>query len=1427
MGKLNGNDYITVDNMNDIEEYLKNNFNDVDVKFEEEDNTIYIILDNKKYQLFPNTKVSDLIGSFDQMYGKKEEPEVIVDNNQYYHNRNIKVREYRIDIDEELYGSICDELNTLSSDVSMSMGNYDPSMLSGKLGKFYNGLGIDNNKDVENIKGVIEDLSLKIRYSLELYNNTDQELQYFFNSMVSQVFAYDDFKNGGSVEYLTIEQKENNIRNYIDGLTETYDALWQEYLGIYGQGMNESGIIIESEAADLLVGIMRGFHLGVYDIGCYGKTASGQSYMDYNPLCDTLNFIKENKVIEKLKKYSGGESWEESGMSELNYYVLGYIDSGYLDRHHDNEMSFLMDYFENQNEEFIDEARGKYDYKTSSTLLLDENNIEFIDLLKNRIKSQTDVFNYDEINETVKNKDEFDKTLASLSSQIYNLKQYEKLMPYEDIRKDPEFLKYMGREYENTGNFAWYDQSELAMYHYVYDKEGFDAANKYLKVLDDAVNQRKGYVAAVQYVELLNAGHEIADIANELSPILGIAADGLATIFNTAASGIDGLGSGLFTFMKGFYNLAHADGVRDASDYTLLFKSTLMQEENEFNQNMSDWQRQLYYHNNQIMSSVGNMAIPCLLSATGVPALGKAALFLSSMGNATENTLQEGYSGPQAYLFGALSASLELATESILGSLPGLGGKAPENIASLKGVQFLKALGMSMFDEGKEEFIQTYAEAGLKYMILGEPFDLSATTGEAFQAFIYGAITSGIMNVGSTIPVRLKNGGTINVDTEAIKTISETEDAKIVNITEDGNLVLKVGEENVTVTQDEAKMFSFFKKNTSTEVEGEKTTYQKTRDHAIETYGKNKYGLLSYYLRHDFINADVDPLIEELGLQKDVDAIKNNPSLLKTKMADELNNIYRKAQKTDASGKTYIDYSVIDHEAFDKFTAITFLLSSDPDFRMNNSSDLSFYANKVNDIGLNLIEQDKVMTYHTSDDITISVYGTDYEKLNAKVGDLRQALDMLSPELKKLYVGREIKLYDQQDYSGAACLIDYYLNDRSKTSFTSGGGFHSYSGNYSIFTNAYTEFTVETLLQTLEHEGGHALDNGISKLFNLNGDYFTENSPYWKSVIDTEQRSGYGHVSKYGDTKLVEDFAETSKHYEMDKDAFRRDHPERAKAFEFLRTVYDPSSLSIFEKLDLIRQMQTNGLNIPGQTDRVIGASPIADLKSLPTSRKLELINKFGLNSRGDISQKTIGMFFDSTSDLSYQDRMYLYNTFDSWNNSNIALTQMIYDAKEFGSGFSEKIDDILNNYSALTEDDNGNKTIDSTKVDNRRILLRMKKDIELGSRTDLSYMIGAISDPQLKYEVTHMLLESISPQTTTETVQEPTIIRKESHQDQVKQSLDQVVKTMNDKGYNGREALKTYLETGQENFITRTNGARDIVKGISMEDINTYLLYN
>jgi hypothetical protein len=766
MNGLNGNDYITSENMDAIKEYLLNNFDDVSVEFEENNDEIVMTLNDSKYKLFPNTKVSDLISSFDQMFKKNSDAGSAVDNNTYYRrNRRSRktVKDYRIDVNEELYNSLCVELDNISNDVSQATGLYDPSMLSGKLGKFYEGLGVDNDKDTETIKNVVDDLSIKIKYSLELYNNTDKELQYFFNSMVSQVFAYDDFKNGGSVEYVSVEQRSENIKNYIASLSESYDAIYQEYLRLYCNGMNGEGVLLDSDAAELLAGIMRSFHLNSYDIGSYGYTEDNQSYIDINPLAETVAFIKENKVLDKLKKYSDGASWEESGMSELNRYLLGYSDPGLIDSHYENEMTFLIDYFDQQDEKFIEEVSEKYGYKMSNSIFLDEGNEEAISLLKNRIKNQIGTFSLSDTEQLIENKSETQQVVASLAGQIYNLKQYEKMMPYDEIRKDPEFLKYLGKNYNASGEFEWYDQTELAMYHYVYEKDGFDAANKYLKVMEDTVNQRKGFVAAAKYVELLNAGHAVADIANEISPLLGIPAEGIATILNTGISGTDGFVTGLFTFGKGFYNLVHADGVQDVSDYTIMFKAQLMSEANEYNENMEDWQRQLYYHNNQIMSSVGNMAIPCLLSSLGVPALGKAALFLSAMGNETENAMQQGYSGGQSYLYGALSATLELATESLLGSLPGLGSNAPQNLASLKGVQFLKALGMSMFDEGKEEFIQTYAEAGLRYLILGEPLDLSKTTADAAQAFIYGALTSGIMNLGSTIPVKLKNGNVVNL----------------------------------------------------------------------------------------------------------------------------------------------------------------------------------------------------------------------------------------------------------------------------------------------------------------------------------------------------------------------------------------------------------------------------------------------------------------------------------------------------------------------------------------------------------------------------------------------------------------------------------------------------------------------------------------
>ena len=393
-GTLHGNDLITKDNMDLVKDYLNSNFTSVSVDFElSEEEDVYIIIDGQKYQLFENTTVGDLVSSFDQMYGKEEDSTISdrVDNSAYYsrNRRNrVQTKEYRININEELYKSFCSKLDSLSSDISTSATTYDASMFTEKLERYYNSLGVDNNKDIDDVKNVIDDLNLKIKYSLELYSNTDQDLQYFFNSMVNQVFAYDDFKNGGSIEYLSVEERAENLRNYINVLSESYDALYDEYLKLYCNGEDGKGILLTEDAGQLLYGLSKSFNL--HDqLGCYGATEDGHDYIDINVLVDTVSFIKENNVLDKLTKYTNGDSWEESGMSELNYYILGFTDQGYMDRHRENEACFLATFLDNQDDNFIENVRGKYDYQTAFSIFYDsDNSDEAIALLKDRIKKQ-------------------------------------------------------------------------------------------------------------------------------------------------------------------------------------------------------------------------------------------------------------------------------------------------------------------------------------------------------------------------------------------------------------------------------------------------------------------------------------------------------------------------------------------------------------------------------------------------------------------------------------------------------------------------------------------------------------------------------------------------------------------------------------------------------------------------------------------------------------------------------------------------------------------------------------------------------------------------------------------------------------------------------------------------------------------------------
>lgn len=54
--------------------------------------------------------------------------------------------------------------------------------------------------------------------------------------------------------------------------------------------------------------------------------------------------------------------------------------------------------------------------------------------------------------------------------------------------------------------------------------------------------------------------------------------------------------------------------------------------------------------------------------------------------------------------------------------------------------------------------------------------------------------------------------------------------------------------------------------------------------------------------------------------------------------------------------------------------------------------------------------------------------------------------------------------------------------------------------------------------------------------------------------------------------------------------------------------------------------------------------------------------------------------------------------------------------------------------------------------------------------------------------------------------------------------SLEKVFSALNESGYDPVEQLSAYIETGDVRYITRTDGARDIIQKIRKEDIETYL---
>lgn len=268
----------------------------------------------------------------------------------------------------------------------------------------------------------------------------------------------------------------------------------------------------------------------------------------------------------------------------------------------------------------------------------------------------------------------------------------------------------------------------VKLYNYIYDTEGKDAANEYLDIIKPQLNQMQGQKQAQEYLNSLekdeNGNYNQADVLNHLK-----------------TSG-KGLGDGVENFFQGFANLFNSTGELSVNDYETIYIMQALEENGG-----------LLSNNYELSQSIGNVAPSIIISMLATPMVGTVAgvsaagtigstigtvsMGLSSGGNAYAGALSQGYSTPQAIMYGVLTGSTEAVTQKLLGGLPGL------NDVAITGVKtYLQASAREGFQEGVQSVMDSY----FRSVLFGEEIDLDQLIDEVGTSAVYGAITAGIFN---------------------------------------------------------------------------------------------------------------------------------------------------------------------------------------------------------------------------------------------------------------------------------------------------------------------------------------------------------------------------------------------------------------------------------------------------------------------------------------------------------------------------------------------------------------------------------------------------------------------------------------------------------------------------------------------------------
>ena len=483
----------------------------------------------------------------------------------------------------------------------------------------------------------------------------------------------------------------------------------------------------------------------------HGDSLNNQQFSVQN----TINSVDMEIRNEVAKYESGTKDTNDLGYTEEEFEKLSYDEKVEAIADNNEFMKNMLKSKEISIErlnELTKERTGYDSYEEYQEAISNlESDIAMLELTIARLEEQQKILPYAMLPDTSDFQEfQYNKELKEAKDYLCSDTKYE--IDYLRYCKDNgdisplEFIKLYEEKYDNLPDYirgigdykelkqllelSKEDENYAKIYNYLYVNEGREAAEEYLSALVPQLNQREGEKQAKEFLATLkkdeNGNYDIASVKNHFK------------------SYGKGFGDGVEDFFQGIVNWFNSEGVRTANDYEMVYIIKALQEDGVGLNTTYE-----------IGQTMGNITPSVAIGLFTTPLIGSISAGVSAGGNAYASSLADGYTQPEALLYGVLTMSSTALLEKVMSGIPGLSDIQ---------VTGIKSLLAASVQSGAKGAIQPIVDAIMRSAIFQEEIDIDELITKCGTAAVYRAITAGVFNSGNLV---------INASSESLKKLSQ------------------------------------------------------------------------------------------------------------------------------------------------------------------------------------------------------------------------------------------------------------------------------------------------------------------------------------------------------------------------------------------------------------------------------------------------------------------------------------------------------------------------------------------------------------------------------------------------------------------------------------------------------------------------------